>query len=203
LLRRSLLLSSATEYKLVLIYACLPSDESNDAAASDDMEAEMDVKGKWLLPTSPQKTWEALNSPEVLKACIPGCESITDTGSGHFEIVQVLAVAGFKTRFSSTLTLEDPNPPHSYVLRFEGNAGSAGFGLGRALVALQPTADGGTQMNYQATAEVGGAIGQLGKGTVDSTAQSLAETFFSRFDQVMRGQLPVDDGAGASTACGA
>lgn len=156
----------------------------------------MDVKGKWLLPTSPQKTWEALNNPEVLKACIPGCESITDTGSGHFEVVQVLAVGGFKTRFSSTLTLEDPNPPHSYVLRFEGNAGSAGFGLGRALVALQPTDDGGTQMNYQATAEVGGAIGQLGKGMVDSTAQSLTETFFSRFDQVMRGQLPVDEGAG-------
>ena len=156
----------------------------------------MDVKGKRILPLSPEKTWEALNDPAILKTCIPGCESITETGDGHFEVIQVLSVGGFKTRFSSTLTLEDPNPPHSYVLRFEGNAGQAGFGLGRALVALQPTPDGGTQMNYQATAEVGGALGQLGKGAVDSTAENLTESFFNRFEQVVMGQSPSVGGEG-------
>ncbi len=156
----------------------------------------MDVKGKWILPATPQQTWEALNNPEILKACIPGCESITDTGNGHFEVIQVLSVGGYKTRFNSTLTLEDADPPHSYVLRFEGNAGGAGFGLGRALIALQPTGDGGTQMNYQAAAEIGGPIGSLGRDTVDSTAQSLTESFFSRFDQMMRGaaQAQASDG---------
>ena len=152
----------------------------------------MDVKGKWILPASPQKTWEALNNPDVLKTCIPGCDSITDTVNGHFEVIQVLSVGGFKTRFNSTLTLEDVDPPHSYVLRFEGNAGSAGFGLGRALIALQQTAEGGTQMNYQATAEIGGPIGHLGQEAVDTTAQNLTETFFSRFDQVMRGKMQVE-----------
>lgn len=156
----------------------------------------MDVKGKRILPLSPEKTWKALNDPAILKTCIPGCESITDAGDGHFEVIQVLSVSGYKTRFSSTLTLEDPNPPYSYVLRFEGNAGQAGFGLGRALVALQPTEDGGTQMNYQATAEIGGALGQLGKGAVDSTAQSLTESFFNRFEQVVVNHSPVVHGEG-------
>ncbi len=146
----------------------------------------MDVQGKRQIPLSPAQTWEALNSTNMLKSCIPGCESVTQTGPGQFEVVQVLNIANFKTRFSSALTLEDANPPHSYVLRFEGNGGSAGFGLGRALIALQPT-DGGTQMNYQATVEMGGAIAQMGQVAVDAAAKDLIEDFFTRFERTVRG----------------
>jgi carbon monoxide dehydrogenase subunit G len=147
----------------------------------------MDVQGKRNIPLPPAQTWEALNSPAMLKACIPGCESVTRTGDGQFEVVQVLNIASYKTRFSSTLTLEDVNPPHSYVLRFEGNGGNAGFGLGRALIALQPS-DGGTQMNYQANAEVGGAIAQMGQGAVDLAVKGLIEDFFNRFERNVRGE---------------
>ena len=147
----------------------------------------MDVQGKRSIPLTPEQTWEALNTTAMLKACIPGCESVTQTGDGQFEVVQVLNIASYKTRFSSTLTLEDVNPPHSYVLRFEGNGGNAGFGLGRALIALQPS-DGGTQMNYQASAEVGGAIAQMGQGAVDLAVKGLIEDFFARFERNARGE---------------
>ncbi len=147
----------------------------------------MDVQGKRNIPLTPEQTWEALNTTAMLKACIPGCESVTQTGDGQFEVVQALKIASYETRFSSTLTLEDVNPPHSYVLRFEGNGGNAGFGLGRALIALQPS-DGGTQMHYQASAEVGGAIAKMGQGAVDLAVKGLLEDFFARFERNVRGE---------------
>ena len=147
----------------------------------------MDVQGKRHLPLSPDQTWEALNSTAVLRACIPGCETLVQTGPGHFDVVQELDIAGHRTRFSSTLVLEDVNPPHSYVLRFEGNGGHAGFGIGRALIALQP-GGGGTQMQYQASAEVGGAIAQMGQPLVDSAVRGLIEDFFGRFERHVRGE---------------
>ena len=147
----------------------------------------MDVQGKRHIPLTPAQIWEALNATRMLKACIPGCESVAQTGEGQFEVVQVLDIAGYKTRFSSVLTLEDVNPPHSYVLRFEGNGGDAGFGIGRALIALQPS-DGGTRMNYQASAEVGGAIAQMGQGAVDQAVKGLIEEFFKRFERNVRGE---------------
>ena len=147
----------------------------------------MDVQGKRHIPLTPAQIWEALNATRMLKACIPGCESVTQTGEGQFEVVQVLDIAGYKTRFSSVLTLEDVNPPHSYVLRFEGNGGDAGFGIGRALIALQPS-DGGTRMNYQASAEVGGAIAQTGQGAVDQAVKGLIDEFFKRFERNVRGE---------------
>jgi hypothetical protein len=147
----------------------------------------MDVQGKRHISLSPAQTWEALNSPIMLRACIPGCESVTQTGPGRFEVVQQLEIAGTRTRFSSSLSLEDVNPPHSYVLRFEGNGGNAGFGLGRALIALQPGADG-TQLQFQASAEVGGAIAQLGSTAVDGAVRALLEDFFTRFERNARGE---------------
>ncbi len=147
----------------------------------------MDVQGKRHIPLSPAQTWEALNSPAMLRACIPGCESIVQSAAGRFEVVQQLDIAGHRTRFTSTLILEDANPPHSYVLRFEGNGGSAGFGTGRALVALQPAGDG-TSLQYQASAQVGGAIAQMGAGLADQAARGLIEDFFTRFERSARGE---------------
>ncbi|MDE2121686.1 MAG: SRPBCC family protein [Betaproteobacteria bacterium] len=147
----------------------------------------MDVQGKRYIPLSPAQTWEALNSLATLRASIPGCESLVQTGPGRFDVVQQLDIAGHKTRFTSVLTLEDANPPHSYVLRFEGNGGQAGFGIGRALIALQPGAEG-TQLQYQASAEVGGAIAQMGASMVDGAVKGLIDDFFARFERSVRGE---------------
>lgn len=150
----------------------------------------MDVQGKRHIPLTPAKTWEALNSTAMLRACIPGCDRVTQTGPGSFEVLHHLDIAGQRTQFTSTLRLEDANPPHSYVLRFEGNGGNAGFGVGRALIALQPSGEG-TDLQFQASAEVGGAIAHLGSAMVDTAVRGLIEEFFSRCERSMRGELAV------------
>jgi carbon monoxide dehydrogenase subunit G len=148
----------------------------------------MDVQGKRIIPLTPVKTWEALNSTRMLRASIPGCESVTQSGDNSFEVVQVLKLAGHETRFTSTLTLEDVDPPHSYVLRFSGNGGQGGFGMGHALIALQAI-DGSTQMNYQADIEVGGTLAQMSRSVAEIAVKGLMDDFFSRFERAVRGEV--------------
>src|SRR5689334_516880 len=97
----------------------------------------MELKGEELLPLDQERVWNALNDPNVLKACIPGCESLEGTPEGY-RIVLLAAVGPVRARFNGKLALVDVMPPTSYSLVFEGSGGVAGFGKGRAQVALQP-----------------------------------------------------------------
>ncbi len=147
----------------------------------------MDIQGKHVLPLTPEKAWAALNSTRMLEACIPGCEAVTQTGDNTFEVIQRLAIAGHETRFTSELVLEDVDPPHSYVLRFSGNGGQGGFGVGHALIALRPESEG-TRLNYQADIQVGGRLAQIGHGAVEGAVRVLIDDFFSRFERTLRGE---------------
>ena len=155
----------------------------------------MEVSGKHRLPLPPQQAWSALNSTRMLRACIPGCVELEPHGDGRFEVVQELDVVAHRTRFSSELRLEDVDPPHSYVLRFSGNGGQGGFGIGHALIALQPD-DGGTCLNYRGEIEVGGRLAQLGRGPVEDAVKTLIEEFFERFERVLRGEHPAPRSVG-------
>ena len=155
----------------------------------------MEVSGKQRLPLPPDQAWGALNSTRMLRACIPGCVEIEPRGDGHFEVMQELEVLAHRTRFSSELRLEDVDPPHSYVLRFSGNGGQGGFGIGHALIALQPD-DGGTVLNYSGEVEVGGRLAQLGRGQVEDALKALIDEFFARFERVLRGEHPAPRSVG-------
>ena len=155
----------------------------------------MEVSGKHRLPLPPQQAWNALNSTRMLRACIPGCVELEARGDGRFEVVQELDVVAHRTRFSSELRLEDVDPPHSYVLRFSGNGGQGGYGIGHALIALQPD-DGGTCLNYRGEIEVGGRLAQLGRGPVEDAVKTLIEEFFERFERVLRGEHPAPRSVG-------
>ncbi len=155
----------------------------------------MEVSGKHRLPLPPDQAWGALNSTRMLRACIPGCVEIEPRGDGHFEVMQELEVLAHRTRFSSELRLEDVDPPHSYVLRFSGNGGQGGFGIGHALIALQPD-DGGTVLNYSGEVEVGGRLAQLGRGQVEDALKALIDEFFARFERVLRGEHPAPRSVG-------
>ena len=155
----------------------------------------MEVSGKHRLPLPPDQAWGALNSTRMLRACIPGCVEIEPRGDGHFEVMQELEVLAHRTRFSSELRLEDVDPPHSYVLRFSGNGGQGGFGIGHALIALQPD-DGGTVLNYSGEVEVGGRLAQIGRGPVEDALKALIDEFFARFERVLRGEHPAPRSVG-------
>jgi len=140
------------------------------------------MKGEQLLPASQQVTWNALNDPEVLKACVPGCESIEPTGENEYQVLMVARVGPVSAKFKGKLTLSDINPPQSYSISFEGQGGAAGFAKGGAQVRLSPEGEN-TKLSYDVKANVGGKLAQIGSRLVDAAAKKVANDFFKNFNQ--------------------
>jgi carbon monoxide dehydrogenase subunit G len=145
----------------------------------------MDMSGEQLIPLQQGQVWDALNDPQILMACIPGCESINQVADNQYAIQMTAAVGPVKAKFSGNLTLSDIDPPNSYSLAFTGSGGAAGFGKGGARVTLSP--DGlGTRLVYSANAQVGGKLAQMGSRLIDGVAKKMAEEFFARFNATLK-----------------
>jgi uncharacterized protein len=149
----------------------------------------MDMKGSRLVPTDVDTTWRALNDPEVLRACIAGCESIDRVSDTEYRVAMTARVGPVSAKFSGRLLLADIVAPRSYTLKFEGQGGAAGFANGTAKVELSP-ADGGTRIDYAANAQVGGKLAQIGSRLIDGAAAKVADDFFARFVERAGGSLP-------------
>jgi hypothetical protein len=149
----------------------------------------MEMTGEQLIPVPQQLVWEGLNDPEVLKACIPGCETIERVSDTEYRVAMTAAVGPVKAKFNGKLLLADLDPPNSYKLSFEGSGGAAGFGKGGAQVALTP--DGaGTRLSYKASAQVGGKLAQVGSRLIDGVSRKMADEFFQRFNTRLAGPAP-------------
>src|SRR5882672_3017784 len=146
----------------------------------------MEMTGEQLIPVSQDKVWRGLNDPEVLKACIAGCESIEKVSDNEYKVTIVAAVGPVKAKFAGKLVLSDLNPPNSYSLSFEGSGGAAGFGKGGAQVALK-TEGSGTRLSYSAKASVGGKLAQVGSRLIDGVAKKMANDFFAAFNEKLAG----------------
>ena len=159
------------------------------------------MQGSRHLAVTQQQAWDALNDPEVLKTCIPGCDKVEATGENQYAIGMSVRVGPVAARFNGKIQLADVQPPTSYTLNFEGQGGAAGFGKGSAKVNLSPPAEGsGCDLNYSAQAQVGGKIAQVGQRLVDGVAKSMAEDFFKRFDDEMQRRHPQAAAAEAAVA---
>jgi hypothetical protein len=158
----------------------------------------MEMTGEQLIPVPQAEVWRALNDPEVLKACIAGCESIERVSDTEYRVAMVAAVGPVKARFNGKLLLSDLNPPNSYSLSFEGSGGAAGFGKGGAQVSLK-TEGTGTRLSYTATASVGGKLAQVGSRLIDGVARKMADDFFTAFNEKLAGPAarPAEAGAAA------
>jgi carbon monoxide dehydrogenase subunit G len=155
----------------------------------------MDMQGNRQLGVTQQQAWEALNNPDVLKACIPGCDKIESVSPEQFVIGMALKIGPVSAKFSGKISLSEMNPPASYTLNFEGQGGVAGFGKGVAHVQLIPN-DAGCELSYQVNAQVGGKIAQLGQRLIDGAAKSLSEEFFKKFDVQTQHILSASNAAG-------
>jgi carbon monoxide dehydrogenase subunit G len=140
----------------------------------------MEMSSTRLIAAPPATVWEALNDPEALKSCIPGCESFTREADGTWRAVVAAKVGPVSARFTGTMEMADVVAPTSYTLRFKGQGGAAGFAHGEARVALSP-APAGTSLAYTAQAQIGGKLAQIGSRLVDGAAAKLADDFFERF----------------------
>ncbi len=168
----------------------------------------MEMQASRTLAVSRQQAWEALNDPEVLKLCIPGCDKVEPTGENQYSVAMALKIGPVSAKFAGKITLSDIVPPESYNIAFEGSGGVAGFGKGNAQVKLVPLpADAAGQasceLHYTVHASVGGKIAQLGQRLIDGAAKSMAEDFFKRFDDEMQRRFPRAEAPSADAAASA
>jgi carbon monoxide dehydrogenase subunit G len=144
----------------------------------------MDMTGEYRISAPRSRVWEALNDPEILKQCIPGCEEIQKQSDTEMTAKVVAKVGPVKAKFAGKVTLSDIDPPNGYTISGEGSGGAAGFGKGGAKVSL---VDDGpdTVLSYTASAQVGGKLAQIGSRLIDGTARKMADDFFAKFTQVV------------------
>ena len=159
----------------------------------------MDMQASRQLGVTQQQAWDALNDPEVLKTCIPGCDRVEATGDNQYAVGMALKIGPVSAKFSGKITLSDIVPPSSYTISFEGQGGPAGHGKGNAQVKLTPN-DAGCDLAYTVHAQVGGKVAQLGQRLIDGAAKGMAEDFFKRFDEEMQRRYPPPSAAGAPVA---
>jgi carbon monoxide dehydrogenase subunit G len=167
----------------------------------------MELTETHTLPVSQQRTWDALNDTEVLRACIPGCESIDPDGENAYLVALSAAVGPVKARFKGRMQLTDIDAPNAYNIVFEGQGGAAGFAKGNARVMLEADGEAATKLSYTANAQVGGKLAQIGSRLVDGAARKIAGEFFKRFGARFEGEgasavddeNPEDDGGAAAT----
>ena len=141
------------------------------------------IEGEEKIAAPIDKVWAALNDPEVLKQCIPGCQSLEKTSDNDLAATVVLKIGPIKATFNGAVTLKNLNPPNSYTIQGEGKGGIAGFAKGGADVTLTEDGPGMTLLKYEANADVGGKIAQLGSRLITSTSKKLAGEFFSTFGE--------------------
>ena len=152
----------------------------------------MDMSGERHIQASRQRVWDALNDPEMLRASIPGCESVTRTAEDAFEAKVSLKIGPMAAKFGGKVKLENINAPVSYTITGEGNGGAMGFAKGGADVALEEISADETLLKYAVKAQVGGKMAQLGARLIDSTAKQMSDQFFDRFAAAVAPPAPAE-----------
>jgi carbon monoxide dehydrogenase subunit G len=154
----------------------------------------MKMNGEQLIAAPRERVWAALNDPDVLKQCIPGCQSLEKESDERLKATVAIKIGPIGAKFNGAVTLSELDPPNSYVISGEGQGGTAGFARGSAKVSLSEEGES-TRLTYDVDAEVGGRLAQVGGAIVDATAKQLAGTFFKKF-----GALVTASEAAAGTA---
>lgn len=144
----------------------------------------MDMNGSQRIDASRETVYAGLNDIDILRQCIPGCESIEKTSETEMVAKVTLRIGPVKASFAGTVTLSDLDPPNGYTISGEGSGGMAGFAKGGANVTLEADGDA-TILHYTVKAEIGGKLAQMGSRLIDSTAKKLAGEFFAKFGEVV------------------
>jgi len=154
----------------------------------------MQMQGERTIAASRAEVWAALNDPDVLKACIPGCQSMEKISPTSFEAVVKQKVGPVSATFNGAVELSDIIEGESYRISGQGKGGAAGMAKGAAAVRLADAVadqedDGqpATTLSYDVDASVSGKLAQLGARVIDPMAKKLADQFFDRFKAHLEG----------------
>jgi uncharacterized protein len=145
----------------------------------------MTMQGSFELPGTREVVWAKLNDPEVLKACIPGCQSLERISETELVASAKIKVGPVSATFKGKVNLTDLDPPNGYKIVGEGEGGIAGFAKGSADVRLTDNGNG-TTLTYTVDANVGGKIIQLGGRLIDGVAKKMADQFFASFAEAVK-----------------
>ncbi len=156
----------------------------------------MEMTGEQLIPLPQAEVWRGLIDPEVLKASIPGCETIEKIADNEYKVELTAAIGPVKAKFKGKLVLSDIRAPNSYSLVFEGSGGAAGFAKGGAQVSLSPEGRG-TRLRYSAKASIGGKLAQVGSRLIDGVAAKTADDFFANFKATLAPQTAAAEAVAA------
>jgi len=141
----------------------------------------MELHGEYQIAAPRQAVWDALNDPDVLKQCIPGCDTLERVSDTEMSATVTAKVGPVKAMFKGAVTLSDIDPPNGYTISGEGKGGAAGFAKGGAKVVLEDAEGGGTLLRYEVDAMVGGKLAQIGSRLIDATAKKMSRDFFGAF----------------------
>ena len=150
----------------------------------------MTMNGEATLPADRTTVWQALNDPDVLRRCIPGCQELAKVSETEFQATVKAAVGPVKATFRGRVILTHLDPPNAYTISGEGQGGVAGFAKGGAKVRLADTDGRGTLMAYHVEATVGGKLAQLGGRLINGVAKKYADEFFANFAKELAGERP-------------
>jgi len=148
----------------------------------------MKMTGEQRIAASRQKVWEALNDPDVLRQCIPGCQSLEKEADDRLRATAEVKIGPIGARFNGVVTLSDLDPPNGYTITGEGQGGTVGYAKGGAQVRLTDAGPDATLLSYDVDAQVGGRLAQLGGPIIDATAKQMAAKFFDQFGKVVGAQ---------------
>lgn len=145
----------------------------------------MEMTGRQKIAAPKVEVWAALNDPDILKACIPGCKTLEKTSDTHMKATAGVRIGPIGANFTGEVTLSDLDPPNGYRIAGEGSGGTAGFAKGGARVALSEDGPDATILDYEVSAEVGGKLAQLGGPIIDAAAKQMAGQFFRKLAKAM------------------
>ena len=152
----------------------------------------MELQGRVTIAATAQQVWQALNDPEILRQCIPGCEEVQQISPEEMQARVLLRMGPVRARFAGKVKMTNIKPLQGYTLNFEGSGGSAGFARGSSVITLTTVGDA-TQLDYTAQATVAGKLGQIGGRLIDASSKQLADKFFAQLQAVLAGDSTTAD----------
>lgn len=144
----------------------------------------MRLTGQERIAAPRSRVWDALNDPDTLRNCIPGCQSLEKEAADRLRATVEIKIGPIGARFNSTIALSDVQASNSYTLICDGQGGT--IGSAKSTIRVRLADDGSaTLLSYDVEAEVGGRLAQLGGPLIDATAKQLATKFFKRFGEMV------------------